>query len=386
MSNTPLYDVLFNAFSGLVEPGKKAAQGASSSPSSKHTADLSTNTDDKLKQMGYDNGASNAAAGISQSGAIASYDTDPLTGAPIPKMPEGEPESKDKNSDESVWGPAWNIDPISGSPIKTGLPSPTVEDVGIEQLNSTSLPKSQMEEYYDWLASTPEGQHFAEQYAQYTGDLGYSALRASGDKDAWSYLLGLQGNDGIGNWKNRYSLSGVDLSDEETAADNLYDYLYGDAIDVGARMRGDPSIKLSNDYDSTGELARYLYENYGYRPTEEMANKYNLDADDVALIAMASQATNSRFNSDDARRLQKQWEKAGGKGKFKIVGDETLPEYASAQASNPIDKVYSSDLDQMVFDEAEEGRGKTYDDASMAAAMINAYGRDPRNKGKLILL
>lgn len=184
--------------------------------------------------------------------------------------------------------------------------------------------RSQMQEYYDWLANTDEGRAFADMYADYADtDLGYSTLRASNNRDAWGYLLGLQGNQGVDNWRNRYEFSGVDFSDENAALDNLMDYLYGaNAVNIYDYMQGANNIQLANDADAIGETARYLANMYGYGPEQNWASQYGLDANDVAALALARQVSNNGWGNLSIDQVNDILAASGETGRLSFVDDD----------------------------------------------------------------
>lgn len=230
--------------------------------------------------------------------------------------------------------------------------------------------RSQMQEYYDWLANTDEGRAFADMYADYAdANLGYSNLRASNNADAWGYLLGLQGNQGIDNWRNRYTFSGVDFSDEDAALDNLMNYLYGDnAVNIYDYMRTADNISLANDADAMGQAARYLASMYGYGPDPDWANDYGLDANDVASLALARQITNNGWGNLDPDQVSKILQDSGDKGAFKLVGEDS-DEYKNSRWREEGARSYGNAYMDQLAPYANLGLA----DENITASLMKAY-------------
>lgn len=259
------------------------------------------------------------------------------------------------------------------SPTSTGGdPDPITEP------EKKSGKRTQKQEYEEWL-NTDEGRAFADAFGDYVGDYGYTKLRASKDRDAWGYLLGLQGNQGIDSWKNRYAFSGVDLSNEETALDNLMNYLYDkSAPNVLDYMRTGNNIRLGNDADSMAEASEYLAMMYGYGPNQQYADAYGLDAKDVAALAIAREITNNGWGNLDIDQVSKILNDSGDFGAFKVV-DENSKDWknSSWRTDNLNPKVYANAYTDNLNPYADFGLA----DDQITAQLMLAYNAG-RNDGK----
>lgn len=250
--------------------------------------------------------------------------------------------------------------------------------------------RSQMQEYYDWLANTDEGRAFAERYGDFADqDLGYSRLRASGNSDAWGYLLGLQGNQGVDNWRNRYALSGVDFSDDATALNNLMDYLYGDgSINILDYMTNPYStVQLANDADAIGQMARWLFSEYNYSPETAWMAENGLDANDIAMQAIARQVTNNGWGGLDIDQVNDLLAASGDLSKFALV-DKDSKEFEdsawrqnSVMENNKVPKRYGL-VNEAYTPYAPYG----VIDQDLTAAMMAAYNLGDKHSKKLALV
>lgn len=252
---------------------------------------------------------------------------------------------------------------------------------------------SQMEEYYNWINSglldpsdpgyNPEAAAFAETYADLAdNDLGYASLLASNNSDAWGYLLGLQGNEGIDGWRGRYQRSGVDFSNEDQALDNLMDYLYGDnAIDIYDYMTNPNSnVALANDADAIAQAARYLYSTYNYSPDYQWMQDNGLDANDIAAQAIARQITNSGWGDLDIDQVNKILEDSGDKSKLKLV-DDGSEEYENSKNRQASMRSYG--LPNEAYNPYEPFG---LIDSDITASLMAAYNSDPGHKKRLALV
>jgi len=165
---------------------------------------------------------------------------------------------------------------------------------------------TQMQEYYNWL-DTDDGRAFLERYGDEFGEdnQGYTNLRASQNRDAWADVMGFGEGEGIDNWQNRYTNSGVDLSDEH-AMDNLMEYLYGDQAAnlydwIGNNDYNQSRVGISGDaYDE----AALWFANQNPELMQAYNQEYTggndtFNADDFAYYALLTRLTNPEYGFND---------------------------------------------------------------------------------------
>lgn len=383
--------------------GKKQKSTPKNIPASstKYT-DLLQSVDDKLASMGYNSPTT---------GSPVDSRTDSTGGSLFPDLieeSEGDNKKK-KENDKSLhynvnYDPEkqqWkNFDPGSaekwlGSSMEPSeidpfsmsyadayeLKNPVYYDTAFpETINPERvyMPLSQGDEYRDYI-KTEEGQRFLDTYGYDT----YEKLRASQDPDAFATLLGLRdGMEGIKSWRPRYSYSGVDFSDPEKAEENLTNWLKDNIVDVGEFERGNRDIKLANDLWDSGAAARYLH-GEGWRWASDVGEKFGLDEDDVALLAMVLQAENEGLDDAKQVKLAKAWEEAaGGMGGKKIKSAPIRSkEYDSRKdlSDEVVPFVLSSDLDMIDLPEGEyksQADARRAYDERMAKTILNISGND----------
>lgn len=194
-------------------------------------------------------------------------------------------------------------------------------------------PTTQMQQYYNWL-ETPEGQAFIEKYGdQYTQDnQGYTNLRASGNRDMWTDVMGFGDNAGIEGWKDLYSNSGVDLSDEK-AMDNMMEYLYGaNAIDLGNSLSTEGLLnqRVGQALDAYDEATLwYAMNNPGILEGLNAAagireDEDQLDANDFAYLALASRLGNMGYGNNFMDELNRAAQAAGQEQQFGFTDEGQL--------------------------------------------------------------
>ena len=218
-----------------------------------------------------------------------------------------------ENNEYGLGSPSYYADPnlisdeVETSDIVDEKPAAD-EKSDKRELTSEYQPSNltQMQEYYNWL-DTDDGRAFLERYGDEFGadNQGYTNLRASQNRDAWADVMGFGEGEGIGNWQNRYTNSGVDLSDEH-AMDNLMEYLYGDQAAnlydwVGNNDYNQSRVGISGDaYD---EAALWFA-----NQNPELMQAYNqeyaggndtFNADDFAYYALLTRLTNPEYGFND---------------------------------------------------------------------------------------
>lgn len=204
----------------------------------------------------------------------------------------------------SLGGMLWN-----GSEAEDAQGKVEQQEEAKKAANRPSLGKfNQAQSFYDWEDLDALSEKYGYDFSE--ANNGYSAFRnlALDNPELLADVFGYGDFTEIPGWRSLYARSGVDLSDDATAVDNLSRYYNDNAANLYEWIANNDDSRMGNTEQALADAARWYYANYGdpqYGVFDPMQygnwglNGGEFDADDFAQFALLSRLTNEQDPTRD---------------------------------------------------------------------------------------
>ena len=167
---------------------------------------------------------------------------------------------------------------------------------------------NQAKSFYDWEDLDALSEKYGYDFSE--ANNGYSAFRnlALDNPELLADVFGYGDFTEIPGWRSLYARSGVDLSDDATAVDNLSRYYNDNAANPYEWIANNDDSRMGYSDQALADAARWYYANYGdpqygvFDPVQYSnwgLNGGEFDADDFAQFALLSRLTNAQDPTRD---------------------------------------------------------------------------------------